>query len=139
MRFEYEMKIPSATKQQRKLAGGKSYPSPGLRHARATWQAVMEKHKPPMPFIGPVAVVLQFFYHRKGKPNDWKTTRPDLDNLTKIVIDAMLEADFFLDDAQVAFLTVKKCYTPETEKILCEVESLHKKKDGKGRKARVAE
>lgn len=125
MRFEEHMKIPGSTKQQRKIAGKKSYPTTGLRVARATWQAVMEKHTPLVPFVGPVMVYLEFIYHREGKPADWKTSRPDIDNLAKIVIDAMIAADFFFDDSQVAVLTVGKYWTPGPEKIAVQVVSLH--------------
>ncbi len=41
----------------------------------------------------------------------WRTSKPDADNLAKIVADAM-NAIVFADDAQVASLIVQKTYGP---------------------------
>lgn len=49
----------------------------------------------------------------QGKP---KTTRPDLDNMGKLVLDAIQEAHIaFEDDGEVSTLTLRKCYVDEGE------------------------
>ena len=50
----------------------------------------------------------------KAAGSTWKTSRPDADNISKIVADA-LNALVFLDDAQIASLHVWKAYGPQAE------------------------
>jgi len=42
----------------------------------------------------------------------WKITRPDLDNLLKLALDAATAAGWWHDDAQVVDLNLSKIYTP---------------------------
>jgi Holliday junction resolvase RusA-like endonuclease len=51
---------------------------------------------------------------KKAAETSWKTSRPDADNLSKIVADA-LNSLVFLDDAQVASLHVWKTYGPQAQ------------------------
>ena len=58
-------------------------------------------------------VSITFVYRLKGTPKraygEPKSTRPDLDNLTKLVLDALTESMMaFADDGQVAVLQVRK-------------------------------
>jgi Holliday junction resolvase RusA-like endonuclease len=41
----------------------------------------------------------------------WHTAKPDVDNLAKAVLDALVDAQLFHDDAQVVRLMVTKRYT----------------------------
>ena len=59
-------------------------------------------------FEGALEVRMIFDYAVKSKKPKWlRTTRPDLDNLSKSVLDA-LEGVVFTDDAQVSDLTLSK-------------------------------
>lgn len=49
---------------------------------------------------------------RDRKHHQWRTQRPDLDNLTKTVLDALTDAGAWVDDAQVVCLTLTKFNTP---------------------------
>lgn len=61
---------------------------------------------------GPVAVVIEFTFptkdtSRHGKPH---TSRPDADNLAKLVLDSAMRAGLIGDDAAVSCLTVRKTW-----------------------------
>lgn len=64
---------------------------------------------------GPVHLRMYFVYPLGSKPKRFagepKATRPDLDNLGKLVIDAIAkDGRFFADDAQIYRLTLEKWY-----------------------------
>lgn len=64
---------------------------------------------------GPVHLRMYFVYPLGSKPKRYagepKVTRPDLDNLGKVVIDAIAQdGRFFADDAQIYRLTLEKWY-----------------------------
>lgn len=97
--------IPSATAQQRGHgAHGKTWESPGLKAARAAWQALFEKHKPEKPLEGAITIQFILLYHRKGLDPDAvqpRVVRPDVDNLTKVIFDALMAAGVIRDDASI--------------------------------------
>jgi Holliday junction resolvase RusA-like endonuclease len=70
------------------------------------------------PFEGPVELSIRATYlipaswpAKRKAAASWKTSKPDADNLGKIVADA-LNALAYADDAQVASLIVQKRYGP---------------------------
>jgi len=70
------------------------------------------------PLAGPVELTIRATYpvpqswpKKRAALARWRTSKPDADNLAKIVADAM-NAIVFADDAQVASLTVQKVYGP---------------------------
>lgn len=115
-------KIPSATAQQRRHgANGRTWRSPGLALAIATWRAALEPHAPHAPMWGAVALHITFYYHGRCSDPRRKTTRPDLDNLAKVVIDAMTAVGFWRDDSQVVSLSLAKYVVPWEEGVVIEV------------------
>lgn len=96
--------IPSATPQQRKVHGKTSYPSRSLSLARASWQALLERHAPPEPLDGPLRIEVELFYHQRMKDEEvrYKTTRPDGVNLLKLIEDVMTECGYWFDDRQLS-------------------------------------
>jgi crossover junction endodeoxyribonuclease RusA len=87
-------------------------------------------HCPDAPLTGPISVCLTFYFPRPkshfftGKhaavlrelaPN-LHTTKPDSDNLAKVVLDAMTVAGWWKDDSQVTPLLVVKSYENENRK-----------------------
>jgi Holliday junction resolvase RusA-like endonuclease len=76
---------------------------------------VAEKHKPDVPFTGPLEVTFYFAFplikSDKGKPAPM-TTKPDFDNLCKSVCDAMTKLGFWTDDSQITFGKVMKFRNP---------------------------
>lgn len=70
------------------------------------------------PFAGPVEMIVRATYlipkswpRKKADTATWRTSKPDADNLAKIIADAV-NAIVFVDDAQIASLTVQKMYGP---------------------------
>lgn len=126
MRFFLPIRIPTKTAQEKKLAlrGGRPvlYTPPELRDIRARYMAALMPHRPKAPLEGPVKLYTAWIFPCSSRhPNgSYKTTRPDTDNLLKGFKDAMTEAGFWKDDAQVAAeFTVKRYGAPEG--ILVEV------------------
>lgn len=119
MRFFIRMKIPTKTAQEKKITvrGGKPiiYSPPELRDINAGYLAALIPHAPEVPLTGPIRLYTAWIFpqgsHRAG---EFKTTKPDTDNLLKGFKDAMTEAGFWMNDAQVAAeFTVKRYGTPE--------------------------
>lgn len=72
-------------------------------------------------FAGPVVVYVRFFmprpkshFNKKGLKVDaphFVTSKPDLDNLEKSLLDALTNLGMWRDDAQVAWVDKQKIYT----------------------------
>ena len=59
---------------------------------------------------------------KKSAPQIYHSKKPDIDNLTKIYLDAMEKAEYFYNDSQVVMLQVEKIYgEPFTEIYISEV------------------
>lgn len=82
------------------------------RDWKRTVLAQVLEHKPPTPVEGPLSMTLHFFLPRPRslpKRVEFPTTRPDLDNFAKAVLDA-LRGVIYRDDAQIVHLSVSKHY-----------------------------
>ena len=118
--FFEQIEMPTTTAQQRRWTKtGKTYQTDENKAAKALFKAVMEKHSPEQTFLGPLEVELSMTWGKVEKPQEggkerektmfWpKTTKPDLDNAAKLILDAMTLAGFWKDDAQVAVLHLSK-------------------------------
>ena len=98
-------KIPTATGQERgvNLKTGAYYEHDGAKMSRAKLNAYLAPHRPQTPLRGPIRLTVKWCFpesktHRAGT---WKTTRPDTDNLLKILKDEMTHLGFWKDDAQI--------------------------------------
>lgn len=128
--FDIEVKgtVPKATHQSnlrvlRTKSGrwfvGKTSTSPVLKWMREVRDAASKSiRKPNVPLAGPLAVLIEFTFERpksrqkKGLGITYKTCKPDLDNAAKAVIDAIGEANWWADDAQIAVLVLVKKEAP---------------------------
>ena len=71
---------------------------------------------PPTPWAGPIAceIVFGLPFHKqekvltRGVGRAWADTKPDIDNLTKQVLDTLQACGFFTNDSQVCRLVVTK-------------------------------
>jgi len=108
--FFHECNPPTSTAQQRQFYGkGKTALTPSAKQAAATWQAIVEMHKPIQPLSGPLTVKLGVSWSRKGITEVVpRTTKPDVDNLAKLILDAMTKAGYWHDDNQVCDLRITK-------------------------------
>ena len=78
-------------------------------------------HAPPKPFDGATSVTVDLvFPWRKSEPKKNKalgripmTTKPDLDNLAKLLLDALCEANFLTRDQLIYKLTMEKSWGDE--------------------------
>ena len=106
--------IPKGTAQMKRYNGRTRtyFKSQRLQQTEDFYLNELRSYAPISPITGAVSLSIDFDYFtptkkRRGK---WKTTRPDCDNMVKILIDCMTKLGFWLDDAQVARLRVSKRY-----------------------------
>lgn len=71
---------------------------------------------------GPVKVTITAFFNSKKKTG-WHTSRPDLDNLIKAILDGM-NGVVFEDDAAVAMLIASKKYDSGEERVEVQIENV---------------
>ena len=58
--------------------------------------------RPDAPIEGPISLSCIWVFNRpRGEKAEYKTTRPDTDNLQKLLKDVMTECGYWLDDSQV--------------------------------------
>lgn len=113
--FFHECKPPTATAQARRHnRSGATYMPPGTKRAAAQLRAIFERYAPTHPIEG--AVVAKLTWTFSGKRPQPKITRPDLDNLGKLALDAATKAGYWHDDAQVFMITTSK-WTGQTTGI----------------------
>lgn len=112
--FFMPMKPPTATHQEKQVAvvNGKPvfYEPEELKVARAKLMAHLGQHTPARKYTGPVRLLVKWCFPLKGKHEDgeWKATKPDTDNLQKLLKDCMTDCGFWKDDALVASEIVEK-------------------------------
>lgn len=120
---------PTHTYQERqvKMINGKPafYDPPEVKAARKKLLAYLGKHVPEQEFKGPVRLTTWWCFPVKGKHYDgeYRISRPDTDNLVKMLKDVMTELHFWKDDAQVVSEVIEK-YWADIPGIYVKVESL---------------
>ena len=64
------------------------------------------------PMDGPVSLALSFFLVRARKPKhpEWPITKPDLDKITRSILDSLKQAGIYHDDAQVCAMHCLKFF-----------------------------
>lgn len=110
IRIWLPMEPPTCTAQQARIGvlrkTGKvwTYHTDALRDARQKYIAHLAGAAPEIPLAGPLRLVVKWCFsagdsHRDGQ---YKPTKPDTDNMIKLLKDCMTECRFWKDDAQVA-------------------------------------
>jgi Holliday junction resolvase RusA-like endonuclease len=108
------MILPTKTHQQKKVrvVNGKPqfYEPAELKTVRAKFTASLAAYAPEKPMQGAVRLVTKWLFPISGKRHDgeYKTTKPDTDNLVKMLKDVMTDSHFWHDDAQVASEIIEK-------------------------------
>ena len=127
--FFMAMEPPTATHQEKQVhvVRGKPvfYEPQEVKAARKKLRAHLSGHTPPEPYEGAVRLTTWWCFtvkagHRDG---EYKTSRPDTDNLVKLLKDVMTELHFWKDDAQVASEVVEK-YWADIPGIYVKVQGL---------------
>ena len=114
--FFLPMIPPTVTHQEQKtgVRNGKPYryEPPELKAARVKIRDAVARYKPKAPITGPIEMTTTWCFpldaggkHFDGEP---KTSKPDTDNLQKLLKDCMTAAGFWKDDAQVYMEIVGK-------------------------------
>lgn len=130
MRVEFFMpmkKVPTITHQEKKVTvkNGKPvfYEPEELEDARSKLMAHLAGHAPKEKMAGPVRLITKWCFPRgKHKDGEYKTTRPDTDNLQKLLKDCMTDSGFWRDDAQVASEVIEKFWAELPGIYICAME-----------------
>ncbi len=107
--------------------------STGKTHPIVTWRGAIKEAalpcRPETPLTGPVSVDIELRFKRpkshygtgrnagklKDSAPDWHTNRPDVDNLTKAILDVLTECGYWRDDSQVCTGGIRKRYVKQGE------------------------
>lgn len=109
--------IPRTTHQQRgvKIVHGRPmfYTKDKVQEVKDLYTLLLRTHRPEQPLAGALRLVVKFYYpvrkpHKDGEP---KTTRPDTDNMIKLLKDVATACGYWIDDAQIADERVVKAYS----------------------------
>ena len=123
---------PTVTAQQNKvtIVNNKPmfYKPEKLKQARKTLINHLRPFKPDKPIEGPIKleVIWRFSKGKKYKHNEWRVTKPDTDNLQKMLKDCMTDVGFWLDDAQVVVEHVEKVWSDDPIGISIVIKKLEK-------------
>lgn len=107
-------KIPTTTHQQKKVRVVKGkpqfYESDSLKDARSKYMSLLSSHKPDQKISGPIRLTVKWLFPmtKQSVNGQYKTSKPDTDNLNKLLKDCMTELGFWNDDAQVASEIIEK-------------------------------
>lgn len=128
--FFMDMKnVPTKTHQEKqvRVVNGKPvfYEPAELKAVREKLRAHLSGHLPNEKYTGAVRLTTWWCFPVTGKHCDgeYKTSKPDTDNLVKMLKDVMTELHFWTDDALVASEVIGK-YWAERPGIYVKVESL---------------
>ena len=106
--FFLPMKPPTKTHQEKQVhvVNGKPifFEPAELLAVRAKLEAHLAAHTPQKKYIRAVQLVTKWCFPISGKHKDgeYKTTKPDTDNLQKMLKDVMTHLGYWTDDALVA-------------------------------------
>ena len=129
IQFFMPMIPPTVTAQEHKVTvrNGKPvfYQPHELKAAKAKLISHLCKHRPPKPYAQGVRLIVKWCFPHKGRHKDgeYRTTKPDTDNLQKLLKDCMTECGFWKDDALVASEIVEKFWA-DTPGIYIHMETL---------------
>ena len=115
--FFMGMVPPTVTAQEHKVTVRNDkavfYDPPEVKAARQKLTSHLARHVPEDMYRGPVRLVVKWLFPVVGNHEDgeWKSTKPDTDNLQKLLKDCMTRCGFWVDDALVASELVEKFWS----------------------------
>ena len=110
---------PRTTQQQHRVSSARGYPvfydGENLETAKKMLAVVLSTHRPREPYKGPVELTVEWRFraNRPHKDREWKVTRPDTDNLDKLLKDIMSKLGYWQDDAQVVREVIEKMWAKQ--------------------------
>ena len=131
LKFFMPMEPPTATRQEKKVRVVKGkpifYEPPEVADAREKLLSHLSKHVPTRELAGPVELIVKWCFPRgRHKDGEWRTTKPDTDNLNKLLKDCMTKLGYWTDDAQVVSEVCQKFWA-EVPGIFISVRELDSK------------
>ena len=106
-------KTPTITQQEHqvRIVNGKPifYEPQELKAARQLLMDSIAKYVPDQPLDGPIQLITKWIW--KGPKTSYKVTKPDTDNLIKMLKDCMTRTGYWHDDAQVASEITEKFWS----------------------------
>ena len=110
----FEEGLPKGTAQQKRFDSrrGIYFKDRKLVELERIFRIALKPHRPKQPTEKPIRLDIWLTFSIKSPKRlwgTWKPTKPDADNYVKAFIDQMA-GDFFVDDAQVVDLRVRKTY-----------------------------
>ncbi|MCD8013335.1 MAG: RusA family crossover junction endodeoxyribonuclease [Lachnospiraceae bacterium] len=133
MEFFIAMNPPTVTAQMKQVRVVNNKPvffdPPKVKEARQALSGYLAQHKPEKPMEGAVSlkVIWLFPKGKSHKNGEFRKTKPDTDNLQKLLKDCMTQTGFWKDDALVVQEYVEKRWSSEPCGIYIEVGEI---KDG---------
>ena len=111
--FFMPMIPPTVTHQMHRVSSKNNkpqfYDSAELKDARAKLIAHLGKYVPESKYTDAVRLTVKWLFpNGSHKDGEWKTTRPDTDNLQKLLKDCMTKVGFWKDDALVCSEIIEK-------------------------------
>ena len=129
MEFFMAMDPPTCTHQEKqvRVVRGKPvfYEPEELKAARRKLMAYLAGHRPEMPYADGVRLLVRWCFPvgERHEDGEYRITKPDTDNLQKLLKDCMTACGFWKDDALVASEVVEKFWA-RVPGIYVRVESL---------------
>lgn len=123
-------KPPTATAQERKVTkqGGRVlfYDTPEIQDAKSLLISSLYPHRPEKPIKCGVHLITVWMFPagEKHKDGKWRTSKPDTDNLQKMLKDCMTQVGFWEDDALVCWESVQKRWSKGKTGIYIEIRRL---------------
>ena len=114
MHFFLSMDPPTKTQQEHQVGISKNgkpyfYEDQELKKARSDLRRALSKFVPDEPYTKAVRLTVKWLFPRKKHSDgEYKTTKPDTDNLNKMLKDEMTRLGFWKDDALVASEIIEK-------------------------------
>ncbi|TGA95537.1 RusA family crossover junction endodeoxyribonuclease [Sporolactobacillus shoreae] len=127
--FFMPMKVPTTTHQQKqvRVLKGKPvfYEPDDLQAARSKLMAYLGQHVPAEKYKAAIRLTSWWCFEKSGKHQNgaYKTTKPDTDNLVKLLKDCMTALGYWKDDALVASEVIEK-YWADTPGIYIKIEEV---------------
>lgn len=123
--FFMPMIPPTVTQQEHKVTVSRKsgrvvfYDPPELKAARSRFMDQVGRYAPEAPLDGALQLITKWIWPMDQERQEmlavvdpdrfaWKTTKPDTDNLIKLLKDCMTRTGFWKDDAQVASEVTEK-------------------------------
>lgn len=128
IQFFLPMVPPTVTHQEKQVAvvnGRPRFYEPAeLKAARVKLRDALARYCPEEPMQGGVRLYVKWCFPRGKHPDgSYRITKPDTDNLQKLLKDVMTDLGFWEDDSRVAFELVEKFWA-EVPGIFIHVEKL---------------